>query len=322
MKTTGMLEPAVTRTSSRMARQDAFAVIVSDIADSLAIHNVMLGSERNRNLRALVDAYTESMRTIHRFHDGLRMTIEGAVESYVWLGHGEKRAELYQERMKEAFALLAKEPLRIQDVMVAEILAGDETESLAALTDGLRNTVFDMLSDFQSVCSGLQANRVFGEIAWFAQDVCRYDFYRTSRHRSVTSEKKDAQRERQEDVQKNQVIEYDVETLTKDFEIADVLEHHEHHLYNAVRHQLPAPQVRKPAFVREFLRKIPTWLHPHVFIVEGDMLREGIEKEISPVRTEQSVSEVSRTVVRIGNLYSPAVTIGDVVLTGWSGSDL
>ena len=57
------------------------------------------------------------------------------------------------------------------------------------------------------------------------------------------------------------------------------------------------------------------------FVVAGDMLRETIETSESPVGSRDVVEEKSE-VIRSGRLYSPAVTLGNFVLTGWSGSDL
>ena len=108
---------------------------------------------------------------------------------------------------------------------------------------------------------------------------------------------------------------------TNHYQISDALEHHAHELFNAARYAFPAPAVPKPRHVLRLWPKIPSWMHHHLFVVEGDMLRESVDTIEKPVGTRDMTEEVSRRVVRSGVLYSPAVTLGDYVLTGWSKAD-
>ena len=75
--------------------------------------------------------------------------------------------------------------------------------------------------------------------------------------------------------------------------------------------------MKKPVFVQTFLLNIPAWMQQHIFIVEGDMCREDIEVFDRPVSSRESRTEVGRKVTATGLLYSPAVTLGTFVLTGW-----
>ena len=63
-------------------------------------------------------------------------------------------------------------------------------------------------------------------------------------------------------------------------------------------------------------------MQPHTFVVEGDMLRETVEETVHPVSTRKEEEVLSQKVVNQGFLYSPAVTFGDFVLTGWSKADM
>ena len=160
---------------------------------------------------------------------------------------------------------------------------------------------------------------MIGKVVYTGIRAGKYDFYRFKRRESRTGETVATRTEREE--RDNTWSEYEVITRTTHLEIADVTEHHEHHLYNAVRHQLPAPQVPKPVFVIEFLKAVPRLAQPHMFIVEGDMAREDMEAWESPVG-HRDVQEVTRKLVRTGNMYSPAVTLGEYALVGWSSLDV
>lgn len=113
-----------------------------------------------------------------------------------------------------------------------------------------------------------------------------------------------------------------MKTHVQTFDLSDVRERHEHHVYNAARHQLPAKNVKKPRFVTTFLKSVPWWLAPHIFIIEGDMMRDEVCISEQHISTRSVENEISRRLIRQGRLLSPAVTLGDFVLTGWSDRDI
>ena len=77
-----------------------------------------------------------------------------------------------------------------------------------------------------------------------------------------------------------------------------------------------------PEWPRNILRACPPWLAPFVNVVSGDMIREDVQ-EAEVGREHWNEEEyLTRRIVRTGRLYSPAVTLGTFVLTGWSGADL
>ena len=66
--------------------------------------------------------------------------------------------------------------------------------------------------------------------------------------------------------------------------------------------------------------RVPTIVRHHCGVVAGGMLREEIKSHVEDHKTFTE-RDVTSKVIRQGRLISPAVVIGNVVLTGWSKTD-
>lgn len=72
---------------------------------------------------------------------------------------------------------------------------------------------------------------------------------------------------------------------------------------------------RIPARVAELCEAVPEWLSPHLSVMEGKIVEEEVH------RRDAYQTEWKSTIVKTWK-DSPAIALGDVVLTGWSDSDM
>lgn len=317
------------------SEHDPFAVMLSDRADALALSTAALVSCdhappsrecRAKNRRTLVSAYDASVKQIARLQDDIEKLLGAVLSAFVWNGSGDRHAEFRQQKLKSEKESLRIGPLEIADALFAEVMLQDDESIKATFRSALDETLQGLFGGFRATLERLQERRIVGGIRWFGDDVCAYDFYRVSRGERKTGESTDHRTDRIEHRGSSPLAgswsEFDVVTHRTHFQTFDALEHHEHQLFNAARFQFPAKQVRKPKFVEELLRTIPPWMQKHIFVVEGDMLRETVDVSEKHVASRDETFELSRTLVRAGLLYSPAVTLGSFVLTGWSKRDM
>lgn len=307
-------------TAVLQAETDPFVIMASNT--SLAMHDLpaVLQGNRQQIRRQLVGGYEKSIQQIGRMQEGIDRLLQGVIEAFVWRGDGEREFEFQQEKLLAEKAKLSFAPLEVADALFAEVMMQDDQAIRRVFVNAVQETLARLFSAFQSALVELQKRMIVGSIRWFSKDVCIYDFYRVKRSERMTGESLSTATEVESGA--GAYSEFEVVLKTTHFKTFDSLEHHEHQLYNAARYQLPAQQVRKPRFVHAFLHTIPAWMQPYVFIVEGDMLRETIDVSEKHIASREETFELSRNLVRAGLLYSPAVTLGSFVLTGWSKRDL
>ena len=307
---------------------DPFAMIQDDIYRRLPIAILTLPECKHEkpcercaaeHRRLLVRKYTESMKHVHRSYREFAVFAVTLAETTVWPGQGEPA--LFKEKRREEAARAVLGDLEIADALCVEVIELPAEEILSIFREAAQETVGRLLATFRNGLELLQEQQIIGQITWKGKRSCVYGFHRVRRSEHFVGERTSERTGKREDAVKNEWIEYRTVAVTQTFEKSDLREDHEHHLFNATRHQFPAPKVRKPRFVLDLLTKIPVDLRPHVWIVEGDMLKEGIETFESPVGS-RDVTEEKEEIIRSGRLYSPAVTLADFVLTGWSGADL
>jgi hypothetical protein len=313
---------------------DVFEVLRGEMTAALPVMSLQLkncGKEacrdcRRENLRSMVCAWEESVRILHKYDDDMGVLFGGLKTAHVWVSKSDTDHALHAQMLDAVVSLLPSWPLEVPDALCADVLALDEPQILTTLREALEEAVRRMIASQKNALALLRRRNIVGQIRWQRNDVCTYEFFRRWRERRHLSTTTNSSSERVDHRNPSgwggTYAEYEVVSRTTTFEIADVVERHEHQLYNAARYELPAKTVRKPKFVEEFLVTIPAWMRPHVFIVEGDMARETVEANERPAGMEVVREELSRTLVRVGTLYSPAVTIGEFVLTGWSRANL
>lgn len=95
------------------------------------------------------------------------------------------------------------------------------------------------------------------------------------------------------------------------------LEYHRHDLYRARIQGVSSYRKELPVRHADFLDAVPTWMLPHLEIVDGDIFRERIIRW-----DEQETEHPESDMVSETPLYSPAITIGSWVFAGWNGRDL
>ena len=320
----------------RSDEHDVFAVLVSDRMDALSLTKLKVLEckhgdgcrECPRKYRQeLIKAYDASMKEIAKWHNDLKKLTTGVIEAFVWADKSDSYDELKKQKLADESNALPDDPLEIADVLRFEIMLLPEEEIRQVLAGALDETLQKLFDTFKQCLVRLRNKNIVGTVNWYREDVCKYDFYRSRRLERKTGEKIERHTEKQNTHFGLTWSTFAVKTRTQEFGTFDIHEHHEHQLFNAARHQLPACTVSRPSFVSTFVSKIPDWMAPHIFIVEGDMLRDTVDDCEYKVSTRKEV-DVTREflhynrAVTVGYQRSPAVTIADFVLTGWSGRDM
>jgi len=276
---------------------------------------------RQNYRRTLMQQYDASMKKIATWHQELVCLLVAVVEAFVWR---HDRDDLYKAKLKSEIKQMPQLVLEVADVLRAEIMVQEEEQIREILIDAVSETVGRLFSSFEDTLRSFRNNGIVGEITWLAGDVCKYNFHRARRIERKVAEKFEEHEETKiaGEFGGRTSTTYKVRMRVDEIGTLDVHEFHEHHLFNATRNTLPAFHVPRPHFVQKFVPVIPKWMYPHTFIVAGDMLRDDIHEREYHVGSRFEKCEVSRQILSVGYLASPAVVIGDFVLTGWSGKDL
>lgn len=95
-----------------------------------------------------------------------------------------------------------------------------------------------------------------------------------------------------------------------------VREEHVHHLRDAREVSLETYQRPFPARVELLLYQLPEWIRPSLRVIEGTIVQEEV------YGLDEETQEVVLTRVTETWKASPALVLGDLVLTGWSSDDL
>ena len=181
-----------------------------------------------------------------------------------WVGKADSQRKLYEQKLQQELGNLPSMSMEIADALMAEVMVNEEDIIRQGFQEALQETISRMLMSFKAVLIQLQHQHVVGSIEWLSEDVCKYDFFRTHRNERKTGESFRNHEEHQ--IRANMVgrtwTTYNVTSRVNHFSISDTIEHHEHQLFNAARHQYPARKVPRPAFVSTLLAKIPTWIQP------------------------------------------------------------
>ncbi|HEX3659378.1 MAG TPA: hypothetical protein VHV55_26555 [Pirellulales bacterium] len=326
-------EAATPQTCVRTTQDDAtFDVLTSDILGKLSFARVSLLSItnekfareiRHKNRRDMIAAFVNSLQELKRFQRDWDVLLDAVVDAFVWKGRGDSELRLYRKALEDARKALPRPSLELADPLVAELMVGSDDEAKNALGAAVRDSATRMTSAFHASLDEMRRQQIIGAIEWLSKDVCKYHFYRIRRiEKKIGESKRTESGGRTEDAYFGEWREIEKTYQVNHIGRFDVLERHEHHLFNAARFQYPAPTLRKPTFINAFLKGVPPWVQKYIFISEGDMLREDVTKHEREVERFDTEKLLSSQVVRSGRLWSPAVSLGTFVLTGWSTSDL
>lgn len=223
----------------------------------------------------------------------------------------EKVAEI-MERLDAVISPIEQTPLLRLD---AERAAKDSDALLAELREEFGEGVKRLLRIMACRIDLLVHADLIGLVEWTAIDVCRYHYFRyvadervlekTKRHEhSFDSSQPEGRRHEDKTVSDRLVrhIEY--------------WERHVHHIMEAKIHALDAYHTKVPRRVSEFLRAVPAWLRPLLYVVEGQITMEEI------VRRKVTDATVMKSEVIAVDKYSPTIALAEFSLVGWSQDDL
>jgi len=163
----------------------------------------------------------------------------------------------------------------------------------------------------------------FGLLEWKknAPGWCRYHYYRVSISQRKQRTKERSTTEKKEYHERNYWEEVRTTSTTHTHRRSLYYEWNEHQVYDGRLHRLPAKQVEQPSRVENFIHGIHPTLQPFMGVVAGGMLREHIKSHCK-WQKELDETEVTKEIIRRGQLISPAVVLSNVVLVGWSGMDV
>lgn len=339
LKTSAPIIDKVVRSAPATPREsDPFPILCGELFDQLPIAAIRLeidGSEtdsrqiRRMNRASMIKAFQQGVAVLQQRIDDINRLLGGIIESQVRPINGSLADSwaLRGEKIGSMLAKMQRPKLEVIDVLRAELMGRPDKDVLQMLRDAMREMANDVIGQLQQMISTLQSQNVAGSITWFDVDVCKYHYFEYRRGtRKVTSPTTHTSERRV--YEETAWVTYEVVHRTTNLEKYDVCTRVEHHLFSAARHQFPAPDVPKPAHLAPLFKTIPDWLAPHVFIVEGDMLRETFQDQtqqvsVTPIAThEVGRKEIGREQITTGLNYSPAVTIGSLVIGGWSKADL
>lgn len=327
----------VIRSAPSLPREaDPFPVVEMSLSDSLPIHALKAGLSgapsderqiRRENRLKMVAAFTASVTALQQKVADLNRMLGGIIESQVRPLEPATREShaLRGEKVGAMFAKFKRPHLEVLDVLHAELMARPDHEVFETLKTALFVMSCDVVRQLQTMLTTLQKEQSAGSIVWLDRDVCKYHYFEHRRgSRTTTGKSRREERIRQG----NQWVTYEIVSRTSNLEKYDVTTRIEHHLFCAARHQFPATQLRWPKHLAPLRECIPAWLAPHVFVTEGDMLRETFRDDTTHVSTTPvssqvvGVNEIGREEIWTGVSMSPAVSIGSIVFGGWSKHDL
>lgn len=239
--------------------------------------------------------------------------------------------ELLSDAAKELASLSKLRP-RCVNALTAELVTQPSEVVAAELHLCLSSNISVMVDGLLETLNRMSDRNILGELTWLPGNVCRFDFHRkqvvqTSHNQSRITE--------------HHYVLHDGTVLTSDPVWQDRLKvsrptttelvtyahtnsHHGHHVMHAVR---PAPEncaVTMPDNVAHYWSEIPSWIGDTVQLVHGKLIREDVHVEHYEERKViQRVEPITVEQFDAGQCPPcPALVIGDVVLTGWTPSEI
>jgi hypothetical protein len=325
----GIKQQMLTKGSVQATPFSPFSMIAADMMDSMPIAGVVDYADSRQACRQLVSLYEQSLSQLEKRRSDLQNIIKGTAAAHSFYTDLKDKPHADEHERNLAFWHRVPE-LSVPDVMRAQTMTHEPPKIHRLFRNAINTGAVNLSRSFYQCLHTMRKEEIVGSIQWSNPRTCVYNFFRSFHYMSKGHfvETKSTKR----------VIEQvgtpgsPRSTRWRDIEVTDThlhqnlihkLERHEHQLFNAARHQMPAPQVKKPHwFAPSFGCQVAPWLSPHLWVVEGDMIRESIDTSTKIVRTYKTHFGTAERVIREGFLYSPAVTIGDFVLLGWSGKDL
>tara|TARA_R110002072_G_scaffold282552_1_gene445502 strand:+ start:160 stop:1632 length:1473 start_codon:yes stop_codon:yes gene_type:complete len=182
------------------------------------------------------------------------------------------------------------------------------------LHSALRRACDQLASRFVSWLNDMRDKNLVGTIHWTTKSDCKLDFFRhVVIHESEATVTRTSERVNDDSRSFLRVRE------TESAHISDkhCLAKHEHHVTQAVAHKLEENWHPVPLQFQPLLDAIPSWLCPHVRILEGHQYLERVF--VQNLRQREWQTE---PIVRREFEAEPAILIGSYVLAGWGQAEL
>lgn len=207
---------------------------------------------------------------------------------------------------------IGQKPLLLLDYKLA---AQDAQCILSTLQERFQQGVTHVLRLFTWWLHLLVECEFVGLVEWTDVDVARYHYFLRQRSASTLKEEQKQKVKVDPSQPAGQRTTY-TNTTERTIRRQDFQEHHVHHIVNARVWDLEEYPDPVPYRVVEFLNEVPGWLRPLLQIVSGDITTEEVLRRNTSDRTvvESEITSVYKA--------SPAVTLGDFALMGWSADDL
>lgn len=223
----------------------------------------------------------------------------------------ERAIDVRQETLVSRLAWLETLP----SPLTARLMAKPLEDACDSIESSLRESCRSLIDDLFQVLDSLVDAEVGGTVERTGS-TCQLHF----RRQVIIPQAVETRTRTEFHSSASEVIEDRFVTTTSPVEYR--LAYHEHHVMNVVEQPLDDSTVNIPEEYKPLIAAVPSWLRPHIAIIEGDLIRERIiEKEL----TEETAALESTVVTRTHSpaiSYDPAITFGDYVLAGWGSREL
>lgn len=263
-----------------------------------------LEAESSKRLNSWQDEL-QNLATVH-CRTAIELRADGpSVDSERQASFESKADELLQE-CGGVFVLLPP-------VMTADVRPLAARTVYEKLNAKLHRACDQLASGFVSLLDNMRDKSLVGTIHWTTETDCKLDFFR----HVVIHESKATVTQTSEQVtdDAHPILRFREIESTK---VSDqhLLAKHEHHVTQAVAHRIEEKWYPIPEQFQPLLDAIPSWLRPHVRILEGHQYLERIF--VKNLRKKEWQTDIVRREFET----EPAILIGSYVLAGWGQAEL
>lgn len=291
------------------------------LAIQLKEQSQLLSLAANRELekRRVYDAYKHDLQLLRERVTGFENCVKEATRASIvatkevtWDQARSQTKKLW-EQLKGEIPSVGRQPLLLLDHQLAAQPAADILSTLQKRFEQGVDKVLLLVTCWLHL---LVEHELVGLVEWTDYDVARYHYFVHDQRQETLKE----ERRQTVDVDESQPLGQQTTYATvrdRTVRTQRYLERHVHHIVDAAVHDLETYPRRVPARVAEFLNTgVPDWLRPLLQIVSGEITTEEIirRKTNDQTAVESTIESVIKS--------SPAVTIGNFALVGWSSDDL
>ena len=277
-----------------------------------------------RRIRTFVRS-ADLLRRIYAAADGFLMKlciyhIALSVDERFAGDAGEMRFEMMQDLMDNAPDWTFRPPLRLKADVLALPIPELHRRMYAALS-GQLDAIIDV---FFRGLHALASAQVLGRVTKLSGEACDFHYFHSIVRGQIAGTE-----QRSKEIS-SELLQLGLKTLQKTVRST----HTTHYLTYSFSHarydvtlfhprtyRAPAPTVPKPREPGDLIKAAPSWLIPHLRVIEGDQVDALIvQKDLGKKSRQYTVNKRDTYITEIH--VDPCITLGPLVLAGWTVHDL